>query len=144
MMAGVIVALCIACASLFWQNRTLRQQMHGWQATPALRSFWGAFLGDVGETDVVLADTSFALEEDILKTLDPTERLSELRVQTFCAEREVSVPTRGMPSIEFISRNNGSNSDFRAARRVLMLDPLSSHRAAAFRTGLHTGGAQAR
>ncbi len=70
-MAGVIVALCIACVSLFWQNRTLRQQMHEWQATPALRSFWGAFLGNVGETDVVLADTSFALEEDILKTLIP-------------------------------------------------------------------------
>jgi hypothetical protein len=125
MMAGVIVALCIACVSLFWQNRTLREQMHGWQATPALRSFWGAFLGNVGETDVVLADTSFALEEDILKTLIPLSDYLNYGYKHLAQSEGISPDTRYALD-QVLSRNNGSNSDFRAARRVLMLDPLSS------------------
>jgi hypothetical protein len=125
MMAGAIVALCITCASLFWQNRTLRQQMHGWQTTPALQSFWGAFFGNVGETDVVLADTSFALEEDILKTLIPLNDYLNYGYKHLPQSEGISPDTKYALD-QILSRNNGSNSDFRAAQRVLMLDPLSS------------------
>jgi hypothetical protein len=124
-MAGAIVALCIACGSLFWQNRELHQQMHGWQTTPALRSFWGSFLGNAGETDVVLADTSFALEEDILKTLIPLSDYLNYGYKHLPQSEGISPDTKYALD-QILSRNNGSNSDFRAAQRVLMLDPLSS------------------
>lgn len=123
--AGTIVALCIASISLLWQNRVLHQQMHGWQATPALRSFWGAFLGDVGETDVVLADTSFALEQDILKTFIPLSDYLNYGYKHLPQSEGASPDTR-FALDQVLSRNNGSNSDFRAARRILGLDPLSS------------------
>jgi hypothetical protein len=124
-MMGVIAVLCVTCVSLFWQNRTLRQQMHGWEASPALRSFWGAFLGNVGETDVVLADTSFALEEDILKTLIPLSDYLNYGYKHLQEGEGISPDTRYALD-QVLSRNNGSNSDFRAAQRILMLDPSSS------------------
>jgi hypothetical protein len=125
MMAGVTTVLCIACMFLFWQNRSLRQQMHGWQATPALRSFWGAFLGNIGETDVILADTSFALEEDILKTSIPLSDYLTYGYKHLPQSESISPDTRYALDL-VLSRNNGSNSDFRAARRILMLDPFST------------------
>jgi len=124
-MAGIIVALCIACVFLFWQNRTLHQQMHAWQATPTLRSFWGTFLGNAGETDVILADTSFALEEDILKSQIPLNDYLNYGYKHLPPNESISPDTRYALD-QILSRNNGSISDFRAARRILMLDPFSS------------------
>jgi hypothetical protein len=124
-MASSIVVLCIACVFLFWQNRALRQQTHGWQATPALRSFWGAFLGNVGETDVILADASFALEEDILKTSIPLSDYLNYGYRHLPQSEGVSLDTKNAVD-QVLSRNNGSISDFRAARGILMLDPFSS------------------
>ena len=43
--AGIIGILSVICVMLALQNRSMRLQMHGWQATPALRSFWGVSLG---------------------------------------------------------------------------------------------------
>jgi hypothetical protein len=124
-MAGIIAGLCIACGSLFWQNRVLRQQMHSWQTTPALRSFWGRFLGDDRETDVILADTSFALEEDILKTSIPLSDYLNYSYRHLAESEGISPDTKNAVDL-VLSRNNGSISDFRAVRRILMLDPFSS------------------
>jgi hypothetical protein len=125
LIAGIIAALCIACAFLFFQNRSLRQQMHGWQATPSLRSFWGVFLGSGRETDVILADTSFALEEDILKTSISLGDYLNYGYKNVLQSEGISPDTRNALDL-VLSRNNGSISDFRAARRILMLDPFSS------------------
>jgi hypothetical protein len=121
MMAAIIVVLFIACVFLFWQKH---RQMHGWQAARALRSFWGAFLGNVGETDVILADTSFALEEDILKTSIPLSDYFNYGYQHLPQSESISPDTKNALDL-VLSRNNGSISDFRAARKILMLDPFS-------------------
>jgi hypothetical protein len=125
LMAGTIVALCVACAFLYWQNRAMHRQMHGWQNTPALRSFWGPFLGNDGETDVILADTSFALEEDILKTPISLSEYLNYGYRRLQQKEGVSADTRQAVD-QILSRNNGSISDFRAARRIMMLEPFSS------------------
>ena len=123
--AGIIAVLCVACVFLFLQNQTLRQQMHGWQATPTLQSFWGTFLGNSGETDVILADTSFALEEEILKTSIPLSEYLNYGYKHLPEGGGISPDTKNALDL-VLSRNNGSISDFRAARRILMLDPFSS------------------
>ena len=123
--AGIIGVLSVICMLLGLQNRSMRQQMHGWQATPALRSFWGVFFGSGAETDVILADTSFALEEDILKTSIPLSDYLNYRYQHLPQNESISPDTRSAIDL-VVSRNNGSISDFRAARRILMLDPFSS------------------
>jgi hypothetical protein len=124
-LASVIAGLCIACGFLFWQNRLLRQQMHSWQTTPALRSFWGSFLGSDKETDVILADTSFALEEDILKTSIPLSDYLNYGYRHLPESGGISPDIKNALDL-VLSRNNGSISDFRAVRRILMLDPFSS------------------
>jgi hypothetical protein len=122
-LAGMVIAVCIFCSVLLLKDRALRQQMHGWQATPTLRPFWGNFLAGDRETDIILADTSFALEEDILKTQIPLSDYLNYGYKRL--PQDISPDTRS--ALEAIlSRNNGSISDFRAARRILMLDPLSS------------------
>jgi hypothetical protein len=122
---GIIGALSVICVLLALQNRSMRRQMHGWQATPALRSFWGVFFGNGAETDVILADTSFALEEDILKTSIPLSDYLNYRYVHLPPNESISTDTRNAIDL-VVSRNNGSISDFRAARRILMLDPFSS------------------
>ena len=122
-LSGVVIAVCTLCGFLLLKDRALRQRIHVWQATPTLRSFWGNFLADGRDTDVILADTSFALEEDILKTQIPLGDYLNYAYKGL--PPSISSDTRS--ALEAIlSRNNGSISDFRAARRILMLDPLST------------------
>ena len=123
-LAGLLAVACIASSVLYVQNRALRQQVRAWQATPVLRSFWGAFFGNAGETDVILADTSFALEEDILKTAIPLSDYINYSYRHLPDSKNVSLDTKNAVNT-VLSRNNGSISDFRAARRILMLDPFS-------------------
>jgi hypothetical protein len=122
-LAGVVIAVCTFCGFLLLKDRTLRQQVHSWQATPTLRSFWGNFLASGRDTDVILADTSFALEEDILKTQIP---LSDYLNYAYKGLPQSISPDTKFALEAILSRNNGSISDFRAARHILMLDPLSS------------------
>lgn len=122
-LTAIVVAACTLSGFLLLKDRTLHQQIHSWQATPNLRSFWGNFLGGNRDTDVILADTSFALEEDILKTQIPLSNYLNYGYRGL--PQNISPDTKS--ALEAIlSRNNGSISDFRAARRILMLDPLSS------------------
>jgi hypothetical protein len=122
-LAGIVIIVCIFCCLLLLKDRRLRQQMHVWQATPTLRSFWGNFLAGNRETDIILADTSFALEEDVLKTSIP---LSDYLNYAYKGLPQGISPDTRSALEAILSRNNGSISDFRAARRILMLDPLSS------------------
>jgi hypothetical protein len=123
-LGGLFAIACIACSLLYVQDRALRRQVRAWQATPALRSFWGAFFGNAVETDVILADTSFALEEDILKTAIPLADYINYSYRHLPDSKNVSPETKNAVDT-ILSRNNGSISDFRAARRILMLDPFS-------------------
>lgn len=122
-LTGIVITACILCSFLLLKNRTMRLQMHGWQATPTLRSFWGNFLGSDRDTDIILADTSFALEEDILKISIPLSDYLNYAYKRL--PQNISPDTRSALEAT-LSRNNGSISDFRAARRILMLDPLSA------------------
>lgn len=124
--AVLIVALAAACAYLWMQNSALRRSLGNspWQNTPALASFWSEILNGHTNTDVILADTSFALIEDITKRpislSDYLSRnyVSKVQSPNLSADRREDL---GM----IMQRNNGSLGDFRAAQRVLALDPQS-------------------
>jgi hypothetical protein len=63
------------------------------------------------------------LEEDILKTQIP---LGDYLNYVYKGLPQAASPDTRSALDAILSRNNGSISDFRAARRILMLDPLSS------------------
>jgi hypothetical protein len=122
--ALLIVALAAGCWYLGRENQTLRRSLdnNGAQATPAINAFWSEFLGARPNTDIILADTSFALIEDITKRSIPlSEYLSRNYVNT--VQTPNLSPDRRADLQMIMQRNNGSLGDFRAAQRLLALDP---------------------
>src|SRR5260370_30232750 len=66
--AALIVVLSASCIILWTENHTLQRSLNNpWQNTPAVGSFWSGILSTRPNTDIILADTSFALIEDITK-----------------------------------------------------------------------------
>jgi hypothetical protein len=65
---GAIAAaalLAFACLLLLRDNHSLRMEVHQWQSHPALAAFWGTFFDSPENTDIILADTSFALVQAV-------------------------------------------------------------------------------
>jgi len=123
-MAVAVIVVLIACCGWLWtQNRAMRRSLYPWRSTPALRGFWSGFLTARPSTDVILADTSFALVEDITKKPIPlNEYLNRSYVDTI--ESADMSPDRREDLRLIIQRNFGSMGDFRVARRIGALDPL--------------------
>jgi hypothetical protein len=122
--AIAIVALSAACLYLWTANRALRRAMDNSavQSTPVTTAFWSQILGARPNTDIILADTSFALIEDISRRSIPlSEYLSRNFVNT--VQTPNLSPDRRADLGMIMQRNNGSLGDFRAAQRILELDP---------------------
>lgn len=121
---AIIVALAAACLFLWKENQALRQSQGGTslQNSPALNAFWSGILSAHAATDVVLADTSFALVEDIArKSIALPDYLSRNYVGRL---QSPALSQDRKEDLEMImQRNNGSLGDFRAAHRLLALDP---------------------
>jgi hypothetical protein len=121
---ALIVALAAGCFILWIQNNALRRSLNAttWQSTPALGAFWSGILSTRSATDIILADTSFALIEDITKKPIPLsdylsrDYVSKIQSPNLSEDRRADL---GM----IMQRNNGSLGDFRAAHRILALDP---------------------
>lgn len=120
----LVVALAAVCYFLWTQNNSLRQSINvnTWQSTPAVASFWSGILGARPNTDIILADTSFALIEDITKRSIPLNDyltrnyVSKIQSPSLSRDRRLDLDM-------IMRRNNGSLGDFRAAQRILTLDP---------------------
>ena len=120
----LVIALAAGCYSLWNQNNSLRQSINvnTWQSTPAVASFWSGILGARPNTDIILADTSFALIEDITKRSIPLNDyltrnyVSKIQSPNLSHDRRLDLDM-------IMRRNNGSLGDFRAAQRILTLDP---------------------
>jgi hypothetical protein len=123
-LAGVIIAaLTIACWILWLQNRAMRGSLYAWRSTPSVGSFWSGILAARPNTDIILADTSFSLIEDITKkpiSLNDylnRDYLSQLQSQDLSQDRRDDLNL-------IVKRNYGSLGDFRATQRIVALDPL--------------------
>jgi hypothetical protein len=63
--ATACLVLAATVAFLFLQNRTLRTPQGRLDGRPALASFWGGFLSDHRQTDIVLSDDSLSVIQDV-------------------------------------------------------------------------------
>ncbi len=118
--SALAIALAVTCGVLWRQNRMLLRHVHAWQSQPALAAFWSHFLDVPQQTDVVLADTSFMLAEELMKQTYP---LSDYLNHSYTSQIQ-SLTGCGDPHVlsSIISRNDGSYGDFRVAERILALD----------------------
>lgn len=121
----VAILLGVACVSLWRQNQSLSRRIYVWKDQPALAAFWSRFFSSPQETDVVVADTSFMLIEDMMKQSyslnDYLNRsyIGHLQTLSGCGDPKV------LASIA--SRNGGSFGDFRVAQHIMALDPGASN-----------------
>jgi hypothetical protein len=120
----IILLLTIACGVLWMQNRDLRQSVFGWERTPSVGSFWTEVLNARPNTDIILADTSFALIEDITKKPIPLNDYLNRDFLDQLQSKDLSQDRRDDLSL-IVARNFGSVGDFRVAQRIVTLDPLA-------------------
>jgi hypothetical protein len=117
---ALAVSLGVA-AMLGWQNSHLRSQLQPWKSDPVRASFWSAFFASGDDVDIVTADASFALAQDLLGRPIPLDEYLDYRYKRFADDPAVSTDTRRAVSL-VLDRNNGSTGDFLAAKRFIDLD----------------------
>jgi hypothetical protein len=123
---GLIVILATSCGVLWMQNHAMRRVLFAWQTTPSVNSFWSGILDARPNTDVILADTSFSLIEDITKKPIPLNDylnrsyISQLQSPDLSQDRREDL---GL----IVQRNYTSLGDFRVAQRIVALDPLGKN-----------------
>ena len=122
--AVVCLLLAITCAVLFEQNRAMQKTLHPWEDKPALAAFWGDFLRNNQQTDIVLSDDSASVMENITHhpiTLgDYLSRsfLQQIQSSNFSADRKADLN-------EVFNHNLITFGGVLAAQRIIALDPFS-------------------
>jgi hypothetical protein len=128
--SAAAIVLAVVCAMLWRENRSLHKMVYTWDRQPALAAFWPRFLDSTQDTDIVLADTSFAIVEDMMKQSyslsDYLNRsyISQIHSFSLCTADNKVVNSIAFESIA--ARNNGSFGDFQVARRIVALYPRST------------------
>jgi hypothetical protein len=118
---AVSLLLGIVSAWLAWQNWALDRQTERWKAEPAVQTLWGEFFVPGKETHVVLADTSFALAEDMMQRSISLNDYINYNYKRLPAAANFSADQQR--DLELVlERNNGSTGDFRAAQQILALN----------------------
>jgi hypothetical protein len=122
---GLALVLSIGgCIVLAWQNYSLRAQMRPWDAEPVRASFWSEFYASGDDVDIVTADTSFALEEDLLGRSISLSDYLDYSYKSMADDPKLSPDTRAALRL-VLDRNNGSIGDFQAAELFMDLDAHS-------------------
>jgi len=122
--ATVCLLLAIACAVLFEQNRAMHKTLHPWENKPAVAAFWGDFLRNNQQTDIVLPDDSASVIENIthhsitLEDYLSRSFLQQIKSSDFSADRKADLD-------EVFNHNLITFGGVLAAQRIIALDPFS-------------------
>jgi hypothetical protein len=124
---SVVVVLGLAAVSfLFWENHSLRSQLRPWQVDPASEAFWSQFFASGDPVDIVTADTSYALAEDMLRRPISLDDYLDYKYKSYADLPGITPATRDALNL-VLDRNTGSVGDFEAAERIM---ELAAHSAA--------------
>ena len=119
------ILLAITCLALYQQNRAMQKQLYTWEGKPAVAAFWEDFLRSHQQTDIVLADASLTLIEDLIGRPIPLSDYLNSGYMTQVHALNLS-PDRRTDLDQIFNRNLVSFGDFRAAQQILALAPVSS------------------
>jgi hypothetical protein len=118
---SVVVVLGLAAVSfLFWENHSLRSQLRPWQVDPASEAFWSQFFASGDPVDIVTADTSYALAEDMLRRPISLDDYLDYKYKSYADLPGITPATRDALNL-VLDRNTGSVGDFEAAERIMEL-----------------------
>ena len=122
-----ITSLSVAIVSLmvaifFWREYAdLRRLAYPWQSEPTMREFWGNFFQNTAEVDVVTADTSLGLAEDILQRSISLDDYLDYKYKDLTSLPGLSAETR-QSLAQVLNRNLGSVGDFKVAASIIALE----------------------
>jgi hypothetical protein len=124
LVSALALALAVGCVFFWRQNRALFKAGDKLDGRPALAMLWSRFFDSPRQTDVVLADTSYGLLENITNqpyTLNEYLSygyLSKIQASNMSADRKADLSM-------IMERDHGSVGDFRAVQQIWALDPSS-------------------
>lgn len=121
--AGVIATvLAVGCIYFWIQYRTLHRSLYAWQYEPSVSALWSDILDANPDTDVVLADASLGLLQDVDKS---TISLDDYLSRNYVSQIHAQNPDPEIQSIlnRVVRWNLGSQDEFKLAHRILGLDP---------------------
>jgi hypothetical protein len=114
--------LLLVCGYLAWQLRAVTMNVEPWRHQPALRTFWGNFFESGTQTNILLADTSFAIAEDMMQRPVSLSDYLDYKYKRFAEDPGLTEAQR-RDLMLVLERNTGSIADFRVAQQILSLDP---------------------
>jgi hypothetical protein len=123
--ATACLVLAAAAVFLYLQNRTLRTPQGGLDGKPALASFWGGFLSDHRQTDIVLSDDSLSVIEDVthrpvsLQDYLNHSYMRDIQASDLSADRKADL-------IQIFGHNLVTFGAIRAAEKIQSVLPASS------------------
>lgn len=105
------------------QYETLHRSLYAWQYEPSVSEFWTSFLSARPDTDIVLADASFGLLQDINKK---SFSIDDYLSHNYVSEIQSRPMSQDLHAVlgRIAVWNLGSPDEFMLARRILALDPL--------------------
>lgn len=124
--ASVCLLLLIACGFLVRQNSAIQKQLHPWREKPALADFWGTFLRNNSQTDIVLPDDTASVIEELTNhsiTLGDYighDFLRQIPSSGISADRKAVV-------LDIFGHNLITYGGVIAATKIIAMDPLSSN-----------------
>jgi hypothetical protein len=125
LLGSSLVLALVTAAVFWWQARTLRNALQPWQADAGRSAFWGQFFASGEQMDIVTADTSYALAEDLLQRPISLDDYLDYEYKNYATMPDLTPQTRDALNL-VLSRNTGSVGDFEAAEQVLALNARSS------------------
>jgi hypothetical protein len=119
----ICVALALACVYFWSEYRVLHRSLFAWQYEPSVAEFWNHIFNASADTDVVLADASLGLLQDINKD---SFSFDDYLNRTYISETQARNMTPEMHAVvsRIVRWNMGSQDEFKLANRILKLDPL--------------------
>lgn len=121
--ALMMIVFAAGCAFFWVQYRTLHRSLYAWQYEPSVSALWTNILNASPDTDVVLADASFGLLQDLNKE---SFSFNDYLSRSYISELQAQHPSPEMQIMlsRIVRWNMGSQDDFKLAHRILALDPL--------------------
>jgi hypothetical protein len=119
----LMIALALGLLYYWTQYRDLYRSLYAWQYQPSVSALWTNFLNASPDTDVILADASFGLLQDLNKTSFPFDDYLD---RSYINQLQGQHPSPEMQAIlnRVVRWNMGSQDEFKLAQRILALDPL--------------------
>jgi len=121
--AGLVVAaLSGGCIFLWMQNRAMYRSLYPWKDEPTVSALWSQFIDTNRGTDIVIADQSFMLVQNIDKQVFSFDEYLSRSYINRLQTSNLSPDMRGVLDL-IAAKNIGSLGEFRLGQHILALDP---------------------